>query len=560
MRRRSPTPSSRAISALQQEAKQDQTRVAGQWLAGETENLRKKVAEAEARVEAFRSKSNLFVGTNNTTLSNQQLGELNSQLGLARSQKAEAEAKAQLVRSLLRANQSVEASEIINSELIRRLAEQEATLRAQLAEQSSTLLDRHPRIKELKAQIADLNRRIRGEAEKIVRSFENDARLAAARVDSLSANLDQMKNQATSTNEQDVQLRALEREAKSQRDLLESYLAKYREATARDSLSIVPAEARVISRAGVSNTPYFPKKLPTVLIATLATLVLSVGFVTTSELLLGTGYRQDFIEPAYDATAYAAPAAAPLSRREDFLGEVPPREDFLGSDAVPQRPMADADADQLASEVAASFAPARRNPGQDLADTVIANGQAGKRITVIGAERGIGTTSTAVALARALAEEGKVVLLDLALSSPHVATISRDPNAPGVADLVRGVASFRHIITRDRYSRLHVIAAGHIASDADAILASERLTIAVNALARTYDHVVIDAGAIAGAPLQRFFELGSQAVLVASDAGDGQIDRAREQLRTAGFSDILVFTDRAPRPDEAPHNPRIAAA
>ena len=49
---------------------------------------------------------------------------------------------------------------MINSELIRSLNEQRVTLRAQLAEQSSTLLDAHPRIKELKAQISDLDRRI----------------------------------------------------------------------------------------------------------------------------------------------------------------------------------------------------------------------------------------------------------------------------------------------------------------------------------------------------------------------------------------------------------------
>ena len=52
------------------------------------------------------------------------------------------------------------------------------TLRAQLAEQSATLLDNHPRIKELKAQIADLDNQIRAEAETIARSFENDAKLA----------------------------------------------------------------------------------------------------------------------------------------------------------------------------------------------------------------------------------------------------------------------------------------------------------------------------------------------------------------------------------------------
>ena len=63
------------------------------------------------------------------------------------------------------------------------------------------------------------------------------------------------------SNEDDVQLRALERDAKSQRDLLESYLAKYREATARDTIASTPADARVISRATVSNVPAYPKKL-----------------------------------------------------------------------------------------------------------------------------------------------------------------------------------------------------------------------------------------------------------------------------------------------------------
>src|SRR5437868_8924203 len=276
---------------LQQNARQAQAKSAGQWLSGEIENLRKRVAEAESRVEDFRSKSSLFVGTNNTTLSNQQMGELNTQLNNARALKSDAESKARLIREMLQSGKPIEASEVLNSELIRRLSEQRVTLRAQLAEQSSTLLDGHPRIKELKAQLADLDRQIREEAGKVSRTLENDARIAAGRVDSLSASLEASKKQATSTNGQDVQLRAMEREAKSQRDLLESYLAKYREATARENIDAAPADGRIISRALVSNTPAFPKKLPIVLIATLATLMLSAGAIATGELLRMTAPR-----------------------------------------------------------------------------------------------------------------------------------------------------------------------------------------------------------------------------------------------------------------------------
>src|SRR4051812_28113489 len=157
---------------LQQTARQEQAKAAGQWLSGEIENLRKKVSDAESRVEDFRSKSSLFIGTNNTTLSNQQMGEINTQLNNARALKSDAENKARLIREMLQSGKPIEASEVLNSELIRRLSEQRATLRGQLAEQSSTLLGGHPRIKELRAQLADLDRQLRDEASKVSRSLD----------------------------------------------------------------------------------------------------------------------------------------------------------------------------------------------------------------------------------------------------------------------------------------------------------------------------------------------------------------------------------------------------
>src|SRR6188768_1525261 len=178
---------------LQQAARQQQAKSAGQWLSGEIERLRKKVAEDESRVEDFRSKSSLFVGTNNTTLSNQQMGEVNTQLNNARALKSDAESKARLIREMLQSGKPIEASEVLNSELMRRLSEQRVTLRAQLAEQSSTLLGNHPRIKELKAQLGDLDNQIRDEAAKISRSLESDARIAGGRVDGMTVSLEQVK-------------------------------------------------------------------------------------------------------------------------------------------------------------------------------------------------------------------------------------------------------------------------------------------------------------------------------------------------------------------------------
>jgi succinoglycan biosynthesis transport protein ExoP len=409
---------------LQQGARQEQAKSAGQWLSGEIDNLRKKVGEAESRVEDFRSKSSLFVGTNNTTLSNQQMGELNTQLNNARALKSDAESKARLIREMLQSGKPIEASEVLNSELTRRLSEQRVTLRAQLAEQSSTLLDGHPRIKELKAQLADLDHQLREEASKISRSLDNDARIAGGRVDGLSASLEQLKKQATSTNGNDVQLRALEREAKAQRDLLESYLAKYREANTRENIDAAPADGRIISRASVSNTPAYPKKLPIVLIATLATLMLSAGAIATGELLRMTAPR-----------AVAVLSSSWTPARATAPADSDPDPEPVFSEAGPE----------IQNEPRADIAPELIEIEQ-LADALRGAGEAARKVTILGTASGESITLTALTLARLIARSARVVVVDLAASSPTISAVSVDPSAPGLAELMLGEASFSQII------------------------------------------------------------------------------------------------------------------
>ena len=513
-----------AYLVLQQAAKQEQTRAAGTWLSGEIDRLRANVAQAEAKVEQYRSKTNLFVGNNNTMLSNQQLGDFNAQLAAARGQKSDSEAKAKMIRDALKAGAPLEFSDIINSELLRRLSEQRITLRAQLAEQSSTLLDQHPRIKELRAQVADLERQMRVEADRLARSLENDAKLASSKVDGLSSALDQLKRQAASSNEQDVQLRALERDAKSQRDLLESYLAKYREATARDSIGAAAPDARIISTAVVSNTPSWPKKLPTILVAALATFALTSGFILSSELLNAV--------PAQPA-AVAAPAPA-------------------AKGPVGARTAADVVAAVRAMD-SARHAGVALDAIEGLARELGGAGESARRITVVGTVRDAGTTMTAITLARSLARQARVVLVDLSLGASSLSIIANDPAAPGLAELVQGTASFGQIITRDRYSRVHLIMVGREPVDAAAIMTSQRLSITLEALARSYDHVVIDAGAVEEASLDRFAMLAPRAVLVAPGLDDPATASARERLLQAGFANVSVLVG-------APRGPEIEAA
>ncbi len=478
------------------------------------------------------------------------MGELNTQLNNARALKSDAESKARLIREMLQSGRPIEASEVLNSELIRRLSEQRVTLRAQLAEQSSTLLDNHPRIKELKAQLADLDRQIRDEASKISRALDNDARIAGGRVDDLGASLDQLKKQASSANGQDVQLRALEREAKAQRDLLESYLAKYREAATRENIEAAPADGRIISRASVSNSPAYPKKLPIVLLATLATLMLSTGTIVTGELLRMTIPR---------AAAAFGPVAAP---------DCEPAADAVATsdeaNLIEPWPIAPnhVELDQAVGSIAAPLAPeieSEITEIDELAGRLLAAGSAARKVTVLGTASGQDIALTALTLARLMARSAKVVVIDLVATSPTIAAVSVDPNAPGLAELMRGDASFTQVITKDRLSRVHLVSAGRPGSDLT-LLQSPRLTLAVDALLKVYDYVLLDAGSATDLPAGL---LTSQArALVVPDAAMAAGARSTmcEQLRAIGFSDVTMLSKPVLPSDAVDRTLRVVAA
>ena len=62
----------------------------------------------------------------------------------------------------------------------------------------------------------------------------------------------------------------------------------------------------------------------------------------------------------------------------------------------------------------------------------------------------------------------------------------------GAGGFDAGTSSFSQAINRERLSRVHLVSAGRPGSDR-ALLQSPRLTLAIDALLRVYDHVLLDA-------------------------------------------------------------------
>jgi len=273
--------------AWQREAKIDQTKDATAWLDAQIKALRTATSEAEEAVESFKASKGLYAGSNNVTLNAQQLSELNSQLILAEAQESEARARAKLIKDMLAKNGDIDATpEVMSSQVVINLIEQRVLVQRQLAELSATLLPSHPRIQQLRSELADVRAQIRIEAQKVVKGLENQAQVAAAREASLRASLDAAKSRSAGQSDAEVKLRALEREAKANRDLLESYLARYRDASARHDLGSVPAQAAIVSRAHASVLPSFPRKGPITLLVIAATALLAIGSVLAKAIIV----------------------------------------------------------------------------------------------------------------------------------------------------------------------------------------------------------------------------------------------------------------------------------
>jgi len=453
---------------VQRDAKLASNTDATDWLAPEIADLTKRVKEAEAKVANFRSQSDLLIGQNNSVLATQQLSEMSSELSRVRANRGAAEATAQSLRAAMKNGASLDAlPEVLSSELIQRLRERQVQLKADIADLSTTLLDNHPRIRALRSQLADLDEQIRGEARKVLEGLETQAQTAQFRERQLLADLNTLKAASARAGDDEVELRSLEREAAAQRELLESYLTRYREASSRQERSYLPADARIFSRAVAPTEPYFPKIVPIVGAALAGSLLVMAIVTLLQELFSGRA-----MQPA--AGARFEPVA------DVEMPAVHEEEPVVAADAIaPASPVA------TASDVAkpATKPIATPNIGEISVET------AAERLIAGGAARAIFVSpegdeaaATAVLVAREVADAGlRVLLLDLTASGAASRPMLESAAYPGITNLLASEAQFTDVIHADLYSDCHVIPVG-TAEPARAMRAADRLPIIMDSL------------------------------------------------------------------------------
>tara|TARA_R110002126_G_scaffold278004_1_gene424138 strand:- start:46003 stop:48570 length:2568 start_codon:yes stop_codon:yes gene_type:complete len=262
------------------------------WLGPEITDLREQVRISEARVADFRANSGLLMVDENATLFTQQLADISTELSRVRGEKANALASRKAVQNAIaRGETTDDFTSVLQSPVIQRLLDRQGDIQGDIADLSVTLLDGHPSIKALRAQLRDIEVQLKAETRKVLSAFESEAELARLREEELLGQLNRLKAESARAGGDEVELRALEREATAQRELLEAYLARYREAASRSDRGNLPADARVISRAFVPGEPYFPKTLPMLVIAALLTALISAVVVMLHALFSGQAFK-----------------------------------------------------------------------------------------------------------------------------------------------------------------------------------------------------------------------------------------------------------------------------
>jgi capsular exopolysaccharide synthesis family protein len=429
-------------------------------------DLRAKVQSSERAVQLFKESHNL-TESHGTTVTAQQLTELNSQLIVAAGDRAQKEANLREVQSLVKSPSGLgSSSQVLASPLIQRLSEQESELRRKEAELATRYKPAHPAMLNIRAEIADLDRKMTEEVNKIARGLSNDLNVARAREAALQNTLKGLQQSTVQQSKSEVQLRELEREAEANRTLYENLLKRFKQTSTQEDIQ--QADARLIAYAKPPVTPSFPKKAMFVEMAAFLSLLLGIMLAFVVERL-DNGFRtSDQIEKQADLPS---------------LGLVPAlKPNQIPVDVVVDRPIA------AYSEAIRSIRTALRFSDVD---------NPPKIVMVTSSLPAEGKTCFAASLARSVAASGgRAVLIDCDLRHPSVGKlfgVVGEAAGPGLLALFTEGADTSKMVRIDEKSGAHFIPSGAGTSNPQDLLGSAQMSKFLNAMRSLYDVIVIDA-------------------------------------------------------------------
>ncbi|MBV8663250.1 MAG: chromosome partitioning protein ParA, partial [Hyphomicrobiales bacterium] len=279
----------------QLDAKFDATRRAAGWLQTRLAGLKQDSLDSDLAIQKFKAENNIVVtgGDKPGLISDQQLTELNEQMMIARADTARAEARYEQIQDLIksgRAGGSVPDS--LANPVINGLREKYLAASKTEAELESKLGANHLQVVNLKRAMEQFERLIFQELQRIGESYRSEAEVARAKEQSLNASMSGLVGVSAGTNQTLVQLRELERESETYRNLYQTFMQRYQEALQQQSFPI--NEARVITVATAPTKPSYPKR----------GLVLALALVFGATVGCGLGFVREYRDRVFRVDAH----------------------------------------------------------------------------------------------------------------------------------------------------------------------------------------------------------------------------------------------------------------
>ena len=509
-------------------------------LAPKIEQLAQEAALSESEVEKFRGEANIFKGGQQATgLNEQQLADLNTELSKVKAARSEAEARAKQAREMQDLGSAETLADVQKSPLIQNLVQSRVRVERQISELSATLLSGHPRMRQLKADLAGLKSQIAGEVAKIVDGIGKEAKVAALREEAVQKSVTEIKHSIVTAGPEEAKLRSLEADAKSKRAELDRLRAQYEANRVRaDDSRTIPVEAQIVSSARPSAVPFFPKRTATTLLVAIASFLIGLALVVTKALLSespvsrlqqkGPRNRREIVspmlpepmsapmptqsrrappqvhrpEPLPAAPVVAAPAMAAPAMPTTTSAPMPTPKSAPTPSPVPapapafSHVSASTPEDEPVAPLS-SLAPAPVTISTAGALATSVEGQrkgnlAGVRTLFVGASDMFSLATESSEFCRSLAEKGlTVIMVDWSPAGSGVAEPLGQASWPGFSELLDGKARFEDVVLSLRDSDVHLIPSGQRLDVPAHGLDSDSVNFLLDALDDVYDHIVV---------------------------------------------------------------------
>ncbi len=488
-------------------AKQAATQRAIEWLDNRLMQLETQLREAEDAVVDALAQQVMEEGGDQDGVA-LQLAEMNWAVVAARNDRAAADARLAHVRRLLAEGGPEVAASAMNTTRLTALDAELANSERRRAQLATRLGPRHPDMLALNVALDDLMRDRTAAIASGVRELEADVAEAGGHERAVERDIADAQIRQVELLRASVRMNQLERAANAMRQVYNSFLSRFQETT--QQLEFQRADARIISEAQPALAPSRPRKK------------LVLGVAVTLGAILGIS-----IALIREALNRSVRTASELSRLTGLpvLGALP-KVRWRGRGAGWQRV-------RLGSPKVSGYAEGLQLLRFGLMNEL--NTGRPRIVMMTGTERGAGCSTTALGLARTLADIGqRVVLLDADFRNPSQSQLLQDATSgAGVAEYIAGTANLADILIEDVEPGLALVRVSASAGSAADTLSTRRFGELLEELANGFDAVVIDAPPVPG--------LADAAVLAGLTDAIAVVARAHWSNRSAVSTSIAAL-------------------